>query len=417
MNLAEIPLHTGLSNKLQLYNKIFVETMNIIKIDENEYFYSGRKPTKEEEIFIIIYKSQKPLHFEEVPKQAKKLNLPLSTEEGRNILATMQRNNLLKRVSPGVYALKEWDIPKHIYITDLVYKVLKDADRPMYYDEIFTAVSENRIDQIKETSVQYYLDSHEEITRIHTKQYILKEWINEPEKLIKHGIGIERIKKNDLLYGNKVILDVFKKGNSYITKYKLSEASSRAAMLRISRYVELDLESHIVVIDRHNNFHFHSYGYEVISGINRWKYISIDDIFYVEFINERIARLFTAGEFKKYVPIDNILLEEAENFWDKQMKKLDGQETEDESVVAEIKKEGDSGDYIFVKTAEEEYKIKNNEDLINFGLKNTCISFDLLEQYCKLFNRSQFEIRFFLNDRDIKLTSTKLNLWFIKKIG
>ncbi len=81
------------------------------------------------------------------------------------------------------------------------------------------------------------------------------------------------------------------------------------------------------------------------------------------------------------------------------------------------KKEEDNGNCIFVKTAKKEYEIKNNEDLINFGLKNTCISFDLLEQYCKLFNKSQFEIRFFLNDRDIKLTSDKIDFVVYKKDG
>ncbi|MGB4313304.1 MAG: hypothetical protein WBJ17_10300, partial [Natronincolaceae bacterium] len=63
------------------------------------------------------------------------------------------------------------------------------------------------------------------------------------------------------------------------------------------------------------------------------------------------------------------------------------------------KEEKGHDDHIFVRMAKKEYKIRNKKDLINFGLKNTYISFDLLEQYCKLFNRSQFEVRFFLDDR------------------
>ncbi|MGI6427389.1 MAG: hypothetical protein ACOX0L_07315 [Natronincolaceae bacterium] len=73
------------------------------------------------------------------------------------------------------------------------------------------------------------------------------------------------------------------------------------------------------------------------------------------------------------------------------------------------KEEKGHDDHIFVRMAKKEYKIRNKKDLINFGLKNTYISFDLLEQYCKLFNRSQFEVRFFLDDRDIKLTSDKID--------
>lgn len=81
------------------------------------------------------------------------------------------------------------------------------------------------------------------------------------------------------------------------------------------------------------------------------------------------------------------------------------------------KKEEGHGDYIFIRTAKKEYKIKNKKDLINFGLKNTYISFDLLEQYCKLFDRSQFEVRFFLDDRDIKLTSDKIDFVVYKSDG
>ena len=205
INLNEIPLYGGLAGKIELYDRIFTEIINMVKLDEREYFYSGRKPTKEEEVYIIIYKSKKPLHFTEVPEQAKKFSLPLNIEEGRNVLATMQRGNLLKRVAPGTYAPKEWDIPKLIYITDLVYKILKDADRPMCYEEIYSEVRENRIDKIKRTSVQYYLAYHDEIVRIYTKQYILEEWLEEPEKLVKHGVEPRKIDKGDLPYNRKVI--------------------------------------------------------------------------------------------------------------------------------------------------------------------------------------------------------------------
>lgn len=377
INLNEIPLYGGLTGKIELYDRIFTEIINMVKLDEKEYFYSGRKPTNEEEIFIIIYKSKRPLHFTEVPEQAKKFNLSLNIEEGRNVLATMQRGNLLKRVAPGTYAPKEWDIPKLIYITDLVYKILKDADRPMCYEEIYSGVRKNRIDKIKRTSVQYYLDYHEEIMRIYTKQYILKEWTEEPEKLIRYGIEPDRIKNQS--HDRKVILDVFRENGSYITKYKLSEASFRATTLRISRYVELNLESHIVVIDRYNNFHFHSCGYETISGINRWKHISVNDIFYIEFINERIARLLTAEEFVEYTSISSVLLAEAEDFWSEQMDEWNKKEEDDEEVIE---------------------KIKTVDDLISFGLEKGYVYVETIE---KLVDKGYDprNILYELQDRDI----------------
>lgn len=66
-------------------------------------------------------------------------------------------------------------------------------------------------------------------------------------------------------------------------------------------------------------------------------------------------------------------------------------------------------DYIFIRTIKDEYIIKDRKDLVSFALENTYVSFDLLEQYCKLFDEHQFEIKFILSDRDIKLTSDKID--------
>lgn len=83
----------------------------------------------------------------------------------------------------------------------------------------------------------------------------------------------------------------------------------------------------------------------------------------------------------------------------------------------EYKKVEDNNNCIYIKTNKREYEIKNREDLINFGLKHAYISFDLLKQYCRLFHEPQFEIRFLLNDRDIKLTSDKINFIVCKASG
>lgn len=197
INIDEIPFKPGFSKRIALYEKVLVDCIGMIKINEKEFFYTGKNLTNEDEIYVIIYKAQRPLHYKEVPKLAKKYNLPLSTEPGRNTLATMQRSHLLKRVAPGTYGLTKWNIPKHIYITDLIYKVLEDADRPLYYNEILTRVREHRIDEIKERSVEYYLANHDEIIYIYTKQYILIKWLEQPEKLTAHGIDIQKIKVDD----------------------------------------------------------------------------------------------------------------------------------------------------------------------------------------------------------------------------
>src|SRR5690606_22586472 len=104
---------------------------------------------------------------------------------------------------------------------------------------------------------------------------------------------------------NKVILDVIKFGEKYITKYKLSKASKNSSSLRISRHVDFNFDRRVAVIDKYKKLHFHSYSSDVITGINRWTYIpNTDEIFYMEFINEKVARFLSIEDFNDYKPIE-----------------------------------------------------------------------------------------------------------------
>lgn len=380
VNIKDIPFRGGLQNKIELYNRVFTEALDMVALGDNNYFYVGRKPTKEEEIYMVIYKLGRPIHFTEVHKQAEALGLTISTNPGRNVLATMQRNNLLRRVAPGTYAIKEWDIPKHIYITDLIYKVLNDANRPMYYEELLAEIKRNRLDKIKEKSVQYYLAYHDEVIYIYTKQYILSEWAEDLEWLNENGIDIKKVENNTLLYKSKVILDVFKKGKSYITKYRFSEASSKSSSLRISRYVEFDFNRRITVIDLYGGLNFNSYSSDVITGINQWGYVpKINEEFYMEYINQKVARFLKEGELNNYRPIEADLLKKAEQFWEENMAQLLLDEEKDEEVISEI---------------------NTLEDLIDFGFKSGYVYYETIE---KLVDEgyNPRELLYELNDRGI----------------
>lgn len=380
ISLEEIPFASGFSKHIDNYIRVLQEYIGMTKIDENKYFYTGKKPTNEEEIYIIIYKSGRPLHYSEVEVAAEKFKLPLSTEPGRNTLATMQRDNLLRRVAPGTYGLKEWGIPKHIYITDLIYKVLEEAGRPLYYEELFSEVKRRRFDKIKERSVQYYLATHEEVAYIYTKQYILTEWVDEPERLAKYGVDITKIQNDTLLYNNKVILDVIKLNEIYITKYKLSEACKKSSSLRISRHVNFNFDRRIVVIDRNEKLHFQSYSSDTITGINRWTCIpDIDEVFYMEFINEKVARFLSVSGLNEYKPIEENLLLEAEEFWTRSMEELLENEEKDEEIIDEI---------------------LSKESLLAFGLEKGYVYYETIEKLVDL-GYNPRELLYELNDRGI----------------
>ena len=380
IKLEEISFKPGFNKNFEIYEKLLIEEFNMIKIDEKSYFCTGKRLTNEEEIYLIIYKAGRPLHHKEVPSFAKKFNFPLSMEPGRNILATMQRDNLLNRVAPGTYALKEWNIKEHIYISDLIYKVLEEANRPMYYGEILREVKKQRIDNVKERSVKYYLDYHEEIIFLYTKQYILSDWVDNKEKLVSYGIDVEKIENETLLYKNKVILNVEKWGENYITKYRLSEASKRTSSIRISRAVEFDFSRRIVIIDKYGELHFQSYSSETITGINRWGYVpDVGEIFYMEFINEKVARYLSKEDFENYMPIEKNILREVEELWEKGMEELIKNEALDEIIIDDI---------------------NTKEQFVQFGLEKGYVYYETIEKIVDL-GYNYMELLYELEDRKI----------------
>lgn len=55
------------------------------------------------------------------------------------------------------------------------------------------------------------------------------------------------------------------------------------------------------------------------------------------------------------------------------------------------------------------YIINNRKDLIEYGLKKTYISYELLEDFCNIHpNENRFELTYILENRDIKLSSKKI---------
>ncbi|WP_077369751.1 hypothetical protein [Anaerosalibacter sp. Marseille-P3206] len=58
----------------------------------------------------------------------------------------------------------------------------------------------------------------------------------------------------------------------------------------------------------------------------------------------------------------------------------------------------------------ESFYINNRKDLIEYGLKKTYISYDLIEDFCDVFPKeNRFEITYLLQDRDIELSSKKID--------
>lgn len=347
-----------IKSKEDLYEKILVQDIGIKKVGNNLYYCKLGRLSNEELIYLVVTLEGRPLHSGEVLGVARKHNIKL-TIQGRNILATMQRNNKLKRIRPGTYGLKEWDIPKHIFISDLVYMVLEEKDRPMYFEEIVAEVKRRRTDRVSEGTIEHYLRINEEIDIAYTRQYILLEWLDMPEKLSKYGMDIRKIKNRTIFYINKVLLDIFEKNERCYTQYRVSQGSINSDSLRISSKVKIEYGRRIVVIDKNKKIHFHSYSSSLLIGFKRWSYVPKEgEIFYFEHINDKVIRYLSIDMFENYEEIDPVMIEEAEKIWQEGMKELEINELEDEASISEI-------------------NVK--EDLIKFGLDKGYVYYENIE--------------------------------------
>ncbi|HCS73730.1 MAG TPA: hypothetical protein DIW17_07635 [Clostridiales bacterium] len=247
--------------------------------------------------------------------------MPFSLEgETRNILAAMQRSQQLKRVAPGTFAWKEWDISEHVFLRDLVYIVLEENGRPLSFEQIYMQVQQRRNDNISKNSVYAYLNSHPDIIAVYTKQYILLEWLENEELLLTNGIDPQELNSLNGNYQGKVILDVFISHGNYFTLYRLSEAYWQSGYIRLSRNVKAGLASRLVIVDTEGGLHLGSLQWEIISGLKRWgNNLAINELFYLEFINDRVLRCLKKEQFDNYEELPAYRLKEAEQYLNEQL--------------------------------------------------------------------------------------------------
>lgn len=297
-----------LINHKGLLEQLLTKGFGLVKVAEGVYYYPFyKKLTREEEIYLIIYRSGRPVHFTEVSELASLYRLPLSIDgEDRNILATMQRSTRLRRVAPGTYGLKKWPIGDHIFLKDLICMVLEEAEHPLTVQNIFDEVQNRRNDSISKNSVYAYLFMNPRIVTVKKGYYTLLECLepNDP------GIDIQE---------GKVILEVFQKKGIFFTSYQVSHATYFSNSVRISRLVHLDLPEKVVVIDSGNNFYLENISSELLTGLKRWgKGLQPGNTFCLEFTTDKVIRYLEPQDMDNYSNIEISLLIKAEQFWHEQ---------------------------------------------------------------------------------------------------
>lgn len=123
-----------------------------------------------DKIFVILEDKGKPMHFSDIAKAIKNSNF-----KRKNVTTQAIHNELIKDkrfvlIGRGIYALEGWGYVRGT-VTDIIAKVLKEAEEPLHRDEIVKRVLSKR--QVKETTILLNLQSKPQFKRTSKATYTL----------------------------------------------------------------------------------------------------------------------------------------------------------------------------------------------------------------------------------------------------
>jgi DNA-directed RNA polymerase delta subunit len=123
---------------------------------------------------LVFKKHGKPLHFTKVAELIDKFNynLPNKKTYSQTVHNELIKDSRFVLVGRGIYALKEWGYERG-YVKDVIFQVLKSAQKPLDKEEILEKVLKQRI--VKENTVLLNLSNKNYFLRTSKGNYTIKE--------------------------------------------------------------------------------------------------------------------------------------------------------------------------------------------------------------------------------------------------
>ena len=115
--------------------------------------------------YLVFKKENKPLHFTEVASL-------IDSALPQTVHNELIKDSRFVLVGRGIYALKEWGYERG-YVKDVIFKVLKSAQKPLDREEILEKVLEQRI--VKKNTVLLNLSNKNYFLRTSEGNYTIKE--------------------------------------------------------------------------------------------------------------------------------------------------------------------------------------------------------------------------------------------------
>jgi predicted Zn-ribbon and HTH transcriptional regulator len=123
-----------------------------------------------DKIFVVLEENKKPMHFSEISAAIAKSDFKRKDVTTQAIHNELIKDSRFVLIGRGIYALASWGYTSGT-VTDMIEKVLSEADGPVYRDEVVKRVLKNR--QVKATTVLLNLQSKPQFKRVGKADYIL----------------------------------------------------------------------------------------------------------------------------------------------------------------------------------------------------------------------------------------------------
>jgi len=125
-----------------------------------------------DKIFLVLRKSEKPLHFTEITDLINQSNFDRKKAYPATIHNELILDDRYVLVGRGIYALKDWGYQQGT-VMDVIMDILAKAGKPLTKEEIVTAVLDQRI--VRKSTIFLALTNKEKITRLPDGTYTLNK--------------------------------------------------------------------------------------------------------------------------------------------------------------------------------------------------------------------------------------------------
>ncbi len=120
--------------------------------------------------FLVLKKTNKPLHFTQVAKEIEKSGLAKKSAHPQTVHNELIKDNRFVLVGRGTYALTDWGFAPGT-IKDVIIKVIDQQKKPLSKEEIISAVLNQR--QVKENTILLNLQNRKTFKKTGDGKYIL----------------------------------------------------------------------------------------------------------------------------------------------------------------------------------------------------------------------------------------------------